>query len=242
MKFCNKESVRSPVNHYKDSCEVVYRGRGVETIIDRDKPGYYIKSIKVSFSSFESTQLYLRYRVEYDWNNFVERRPVEVGAIKIDLSGLTSKDDKVVYRLNPYIGFADYPIEIIKQQPSWFDKDTGDFNLGFPSVLSFFSFKLFNIQSYGSMTVGQQFPYFEISDNTDALYNIKQFFNNGILEKLNFGRALSFSISTFMSFGVSDIYPRTSFMKVVCSIQSLLGIMFFGFFVASAYDWIRSGH
>lgn len=238
-KFCGKNSFRTPIISNPDSCEVNYPNEGLFTNVPGTDLGYFTKNIKVSFQKFESNKLFLKYRTTYDWRNQKDKLPLEIGGIEIDLSNLTKKDDEVIYQLNPYIGISEIPIDKIENQPKPFDEKTKKWSIYFPSVLSFFTFDIFNIESFGSMTNGNKFPYFPIKDKSDSFYELKNYFNNGTLKRLSFGRALAYSFSTFMSFGVADIYPRTSWLKVLCSLQTLLGIIIFGLFTTSLYDKIR---
>lgn len=237
--FCGDESFGSQIIATPQSCEVIYKDKGLFTDVPGTDLGYYTKNIRITFSRFESNMIYLRYKVEYDWAKQKDKLPIEMGEISIDLSNMSTRNDIAIYQLNPFFGIEDIPVEKISKQPPMFDEEKKKWTVSFPSVLSFFTFKIFKIKSNGSMTAGNKFPYFPIRDQTDSLISIKDYFNNGTIKDMDFGKALSFSYSTFISFGISDIYPRTSLLKLLCSLQTLLGLIIFGLFITSAYESLR---
>lgn len=239
VKFCipqNKQWVNS-VSVSSDGC-MFDLGRKYYTVTPGTEMGFYIKSLRVAFDSYENSVLSLRYYIEYEWVNVTGKSKDEHGMLKYDLTLLNNDFPEIQYSLNPYTSINMHLVDKVERF-----QYTGDLNkdmFNFPSTLSLMMLEPFSVIDLGNHhSMSNGFPKFIVKDSNEAFLELKKYFNEGVLTNLPFGRAISLSVSYFLSFGVSEVYPRTSSFRVFCAFQLFIGIIWYGYISAMFYDLLK---
>lgn len=237
--ICKKPSLSSDKLHASSrGCYYNYDPNLGYGAVRRDRPDQSILQLQVGFHSYKDGNLNLRYHILYNINQIPNRVPDEYGIITFDLSLTTKSHQEMMYKLNPYIASNNYLLKRVESVPTLVGVGSNKV-VAYPSILSILAIEVFNIEATGSSTSrGEEFPYFTVRDNNNVFLRFKNYFEEGEIQSYQFGRFLAFSISNFTGFGISDFYPNTSWMKVLCALETLIGMILFGIYSAFVFEWI----
>lgn len=196
-----------------------------------DYRGY---TYKFNFDSYSNGILKLKYVLGPLAASF---REAEYGILSLDLSHFENPLEPILVRFTPHIPFGPFFVEPINEQAPFDAEDLHTSPRNISSWGKTLGYKLMGIESgHQSMTVGHQQPYFNATSGHLAYSRLRNYFERGSMEYFHPEDFVYFSAAILTSSALGDIAPTSHFMKILVSLQSLLGIIWLGLAISLGYE------